>query len=218
MKLQFRAAWMLQWFSWSCTDCLTALAERCLTEKPLHHLQIKIKMNYETSRGAVTRQETDYQVRLTRPPSSALQMRNGGCKREIQNWCEFHKSVSGSAMINDSVRIEGTYRLAFRCFITSTCKSHQAQSVKPTGNSQQLHHSGRTCQGWGGGVSAWGVMHKRATFAREWSHELTDFSWHLRHGCHRIANNVRTRAEIMPCHTPLPLFLPPLPACLLCPV
>lgn len=98
-----------------------------------------------------------------------LQMRNGGCKREIQNWCEFHKSVSGSAMINDSVRIEGTYRLAFRCFITSTCKSHQAQSVKPTASSFSQHKARSGEEGnW---VSAWGVMHKRATFAREWSHE-----------------------------------------------
>lgn len=124
-------------------------------------------------------------------------------------------------MINDSVRIEGTYRLAFRCFITSTCKSHQAQSVKPTGNSQQLHHSASTRQGAG----------KRGTeflpgelcingqrLPGNEAMKLTDFSWHLRHGRHRITNNVRTRAEIMPCHTPLPLRLPPASpsGCLLC--
>jgi len=200
MKLQFRAAWMLEWLSFTAlTGWLTDWLSNCLSVlnraelswadwlaawllgwKPLHHLQIKIKMNYETSQDAVTGQETDYQLsssqlNLTSPFSPLPAVLQNGSRAKIQNWCEFHKSVSGSALINDSLLgLKARISTHILMLYDVNVQESQSQSVKPTGNSQQPTASS-LCHVAGRGRRR-EVSCERVTFCTGMK------PWHLWHG------------------------------------
>jgi len=177
MKLQFRAAWMLDWLtvcaelSWAemsslswlteLTDWLTDLVGCLAALDESHSITCKLKLRWIMKRLKMlsqARRQTINSAQLISTQLNSSHLKSPSCncvfvakwlRAKIQNWCEFHKSVSGSALINDSAWIEGTYRhrlqstrLTFWCFMTSTCKSHSRKvlSQQATANSQQLHH------------------------------------------------------------------------------